>query len=293
MMARGKEVEKRLARRRLTGSFFALLFLLSTLVGVGVLAVLLVEVLRQGIVFLDWQFISSYPSRLPELAGIRAALLGSLWLIGFTILFSFPLGVGTAIYLEEYGPRNWLSAVIQVNISNLAGVPSIIFGLLGLTVFVRWFGLERSILAGSLTMSLLVLPIIIIAAQEAIRAVPSSLREASYALGATKWQTVCHVVFPQALPGILTGNILAVSRALGEAAPLLMIGAVTFIAFDPTSPLGRFSALPIQIFNWTSRPQEEFREIAATAIIVLLLVLLSLNAIAIFIRNKYQRRPEQ
>jgi phosphate transport system permease protein len=283
----------RLARRKRTGRLFAGLFLLTTLVGIAFLAVLLVEIFRLGVGRLDWGFITSYPSRFPDQAGIRAALLGSIWMIAFAIFISLPLGVATAIYLEEYAPRNWLRTVIQVNVSNLAGVPSIIYGLLGLTVFVRWWMLERSVLAGSLTISLLMLPTIIVAAQEALRAVPSSLREGSYALGATRWQTVWHVVLPQALPGIITGNILAVSRALGEAAPLITIGALTFIAFDPRSPLDPFTVLPIQIFNWTSRPQEAFREIAAAGIIVLLILLLSLNAVAILIRNRYQRRSEQ
>jgi phosphate transport system permease protein len=254
------------------------------------LAVLLFDVLRDGLAWLDWQFITSFPSRFAERAGVKAALAGSVWLIGLTALFSFPIGVATAIYLEEYAPQNRLTRIIQLNIANLAGVPSIIYGLLGLAVFVRALALERSVLSGALTMTLLILPTIIIAAQEAIRAVPSSLRQASFALGATRWQTVWHHVLPVALPGILTGTILALSRAIGEAAPLITIGALTFIAFTPQSPGDPFTVLPIQIFNWVSRPQDEFHGIAAAGILVLLIVLLSMNAVAIFLRNRYQKR---
>jgi phosphate transport system permease protein len=208
----------------------------------------------------------------------------------FTILVALPLGVMTALYLEEYAPESWLKTFIQINLANLAGVPSIIFGLLGLTVFVRWFGLGRSVLAGSLTMALLVLPIIVVATQEAIRAVPSSMRDASLALGATRWQTIWHHVLPYAFPGILTGNILAASRAIGETAPLVTLGALTFVPFVPENPLDRFTVLPIQIFNWTSKPQAEFHDLAAAGILLLLLVLLSMNSIAIILRQRLRKR---
>lgn len=238
-------------------------------------------------------------------AGVRTAILGSLWTILFTILVAFPIGVGAAIYLEEYATDNWLNRLIRTNINNLAGVPSIVYGILGLAIFVRTlepltsgsiFGYVdsvtangRTVLAAGLTLGLLVLPIIIINAQEAIRAVPQSLRKASYGLGATKWQTVWSHVLPNAIPGILTGTILAISRAIGETAPLVVVGASTAISFDPTSPFSKFTTLPIQIYQWTSRPQDEFRSLAAAAIIVLLIILLGLNASAIFLRNRFSR----
>jgi phosphate transport system permease protein len=251
-------------------------------------------------------FITRPQSSNPVIAGIRTALLGSLWTILFTILVAFPLGVGAAIYLEEYAFDNWLNRLIQTNINNLAGVPSIVYGILGLAIFVR--GLEpltsgaifgtvdpttangRTVLSAGFTLALLVLPIIIINAQEAIRAVPQSLRKASYGIGATKWQTVWSHVLPNAMPGILTGTILAISRAIGETAPLVVIGASTFITFDPNSPFSKFTTLPIQIYQWTSRPQAEFRNLAAAAIVVLLAMLLSLNAVAIVLRNRLSRK---
>ena len=259
--------------------------------------------------FISW-FSSDFVSR-PQTsealtAGVRTAILGSLWTILFTILVAFPLGVGAAIYLEEYASDNWLNRLIRTNINNLAGVPSIVYGILGLAIFVRAlepltsgevFGLVdpttangRTVLAAGLTLGLLVLPIIIINAQEAIRAVPQSLRKASYGLGATKWQTVWSHVLPNAMPGILTGTILAISRALGETAPLVVVGASTAISFDPSSPFSKFTTLPIQIYQWTSRPQDEFRSLAAAAILVLLIILLSLNASAILLRNRFSRK---
>lgn len=236
-------------------------------------------------------------------AGVRTAVLGSLWLITITITLALPIGVGAAIYLQEYAVDNWLNRLIQTNINNLAGVPSIVYGMLGLAIFVRTlepltsgavFGVTdsngRTILSAGLTMALLVLPLIIINAQEAIKAVPDSLRQASYGVGATKWQTIWTHVLPNAIPGILTGSILAISRAIGETAPLIVIGASTFITVDPDGPFSKFTALPIQIYQWTSRPQAEFRNIAAAAILVLLMMLLSLNAAAIFLRNRFSRR---
>ncbi len=253
--------------------------------------------------WLTFRFLSDTMSKTPEQAGVRTALLGSFLLILITLIVAFPLGVSSAIYLEEYaGNETWLSRVIQTNIDNLAGVPSIIYGILGLTIFVRAFnpitsgqifGVEgangRTILSAGLTMALLVLPVIITNAQEAIRSVPKSLRQASYGLGATKWQTIWHHVLPYALPGILTGTILAISRALGETAPLIIIGAATYITKDPSGLFSNFTAIPIQIYNWTTRPQQEFRNIAAAAILVLLIMLLSLNAAAILWRNKIQK----
>ncbi|MEE9202450.1 MAG: phosphate ABC transporter permease PstA [Dehalococcoidia bacterium] len=284
---------RNLNRRRRTGQVSYGLFLVATLVGIVALFLLLGDVFCKGVGWLDWQFLTSLPSRFPERSGISSALWGSLWLIGLTALFSLPIGVGTAIYLEEYARRGWLTRVIQTNISNLAGVPSVVYGILGLAAFVRALALGRSVLAGALTMTLLILPIVIVASQEAIRAVSASQRDASYALGATRWQTVRRIVLPAALPGILTGIILALARALGEAAPLIMIGALMFVPFVPTSPLDQFSVLPIQIFNWTARPQQEFRLIAAAAIIVLLAVLLTMNAAAVLLRNKYQKKAEE
>jgi phosphate transport system permease protein len=243
--------------------------------------------------WIDISFLTTPMSSNAAVAGIRTAILGSLWVIGITIAFAFPIGVGAAIYLEEYATDTPLNNLIETNIRNLAGVPSIIYGLLGLAIFVR--ALEsitagRTVLSAGLTMGLLILPVIIINAQEAIRAVPSSIREASYGLGATKWQTIWNQVLPAAMPGVLTGTILALSRAIGETAPLIVIGASTFILSDPSSPMSKFTALPIQIYQWTARPQPEFRAVAAGAIIVLLILLLSMNASAIFLRQRYRRK---
>jgi phosphate transport system permease protein len=258
---------------------------------------------------LEWKswlslgFLSRTMSSDPARAGVRTALLGSLWMMAITLAVAFPVGVASAVYLEEYAGRGRINRVIQTNIDNLAGVPSIIYGMLGLAIFVRAlgpltsgevFGVTdtngRTILSAGLTMALLILPVIIINAQEAIRAVPGSLREAAFGLGATKWQTVWGHVLPYALPGILTGTILALSRAIGETAPLIVVGASTFIVADPTGPFSKFTALPIQIYNWTSRPQDQFRDIAAAAILVLLATLLSINAAAILLRNRFSRR---
>ncbi|MGD8864559.1 MAG: phosphate ABC transporter permease PstA [Anaerolineales bacterium] len=260
--------------------------------------------------FFTWikpDFVITPQSSDPLQAGVRTAILGSLWTIAITILFAFPIGVGAAIYLEEYAGDNWINRVIQININNLAGVPSIIYGILGLAIFVRLlepissgvvFGAVedpttangRTILSAGMTLGLLILPLIIINAQEAIRAVPSSLRQASFGIGATKWQTTWSHVLPSAIPGILTGTILAISRAIGETAPLVVVGASTFITKDPTGPFSKFTTLPIQIFQWTARPQAEFRNIAAAAIIVLLLLLLTMNASAVLLRNRYRRQ---
>jgi len=261
-------------------------------VGVLILGVLLFHVTWEGFPWLDMQFINDFPSRFPKKAGINSALFGTLWLIGFTALFSVPIGIGAGIYLEEFGNKNYFSRFVDLNISNLAGVPSIVYGMLGLVIFVRWFGFGESVLAGSLTMSLLILPIIIIATREALRAVPGTIRQAAFALGATRWQTVYAHVLPQAFPGILTGIILALSRAIGETAPLIMIGALTYVAFVPEGPMDEFTALPIQIFNWASRPQKEFHELAAAGILVLLFVLLLMNSIAVIIRHRLENKNQ-
>jgi phosphate transport system permease protein len=287
-------VNSPLTARKRWGALFLVLCLVATLFGIVALAILLWDVIGDGWTRLDWDFITSFPSRRASTAGIKSALVGTLWVITLTALFAFPVGVGAAVYLEEYAPDNRLTRVIEVNIANLAGIPSVIYGLLGLGVFVRWMQLQRSILAGALTLALLVLPIIIIASREALRAVPRSIREAGYALGATRWQVLRAQVLPVALPSILTGTILALSRAIGETAPLITIGALTYIAFlpefSPEGLLSQFTVLPIQIFNWISRPQEEFHVNAAAGIIVLLVVLLALNAAAILLRNKYQQK---
>lgn len=246
--------------------------------------------MTQGIGYLDFQFLTSLPSRKPENAGVYTALIGTVWLMAVVAPVSLLIGVGTAIYLEEYASKNRFTNFIQINISNLAGVPSIVFGLLGLTLFVRALTLGTSVLAAGLTMSLLVLPIIIVAAQEAIRSVPSELREASLGMGATKWQTIVRVVMPAAIPGILTGGILALSRAIGETAPLVVLGLPLFLAFLPRTVFDMFTVLPMQIYNWTGRPQEEFQSLAAAGIIVLLVLLILMNSIAVLIRNKFQKR---
>ncbi len=283
-------MKSRLARRKRIGEIFAVCSLASTLLGLGFLAILLFDIFRDGLPWLDWQFITSFPSRFPEEAGILSALVGSLYVITLTVLFGLPLGVGAAVYLEEYAPKSPLTSLLNINIANLAGTPSIVYGLLGLGLFVNGLRLGKSVLAGALTLTLLVLPLTVIAAREAIRAVPDSIRQAAYAVGATRWQVIRHHVLPYAAPGILTGLILAISRAIGETAPLIMLGALQFVPFLPQNLLDYFTVLPIQIFNWTSRPQREFHEVAAAGIIVLLIVLLALNATAILLRNKYQRR---
>ncbi len=290
MTARQMTAGVRLRVRKLKGVIFLLLCLLAVGVALAALLTLLVDVARDGVPRLSWDFINSYPSRFPERAGIKAALYGSAWMIAITIMVALPLGIGAAVYLEEYAGKNWFTAILEVNISNLAGVPSIIYGLLGLQLFVRAMDLGRSVLAGGLTMALLVLPIIIIASREAIRAVPPSMRDASYALGATKWQTVRQAVLPYALSGIMTGNILATSRAMGETAPLITIGALTFVPFVPDGPFSPFTVLPIQVFNWVSRPQAGFHQAAAAGIVVLMIMTLGLNLAAILLRNRFQRR---
>lgn len=279
------------ARRNYLGSrIFGWLCATSTFVCVAALVGLLVTVAVNGIPWLSWTLVSSYPSRFPEKAGVLSSLMGSLWLIGLTGLIAIPTGVGAAVYLEEYAASSWWRKLVQLNIANLAGVPSIVYGILGLGLFVRAMSLDRSVLAGALTLTLVVLPIVILSTQEALRSVPGTIRQASYALGATRWQTVWKQVLPAALPGVMTGVILAIARALGEAAPLVAVGAAAYVAFVPQSLGDEFSALPLQIFHWAELPQEEFHGLASAAIVVLLSLLILMNAGAVFVRARYGRR---
>ncbi|WP_130807256.1 phosphate ABC transporter permease PstA [Senegalia massiliensis] len=280
-----------LKKRKLIDKFFHGLVFGTTLFALIVLFILLFDIFKDGTKWLNLDFFTNFTSRFVEKAGIKAAITGSIWVIFVTIIFSFPIGVGTALYLEEYSDdKSLLTRIIKLNISNLAGVPSIVFGILGLGIFVNTLGFGRSILSGGLTLTLLILPIIIVSSQEAIKSVPKELRYGAYALGITKWQVIKGVVLPYSLPGILTGSILAIARALGETAPLIMIGAVTFIAFTPESIFDKFTTLPMQIYNWSTMPQAEFHDLAAGGIIVLLILLLGANAISIILRNKYQSR---
>jgi len=275
---------------RFAGYAFYAFLLLSLTVGFVTLAVLLVDVFRDGIPYLDGQLLTNAPSSSPERAGARPAILASLYLGILIVAFSVPLGIGTAVYLEEYAHKErWYNRLLELNIQNLAGVPSIVYGILGLAFVVRGLGLGRVLLAGAIILTLVVLPTVIVASREAIRAVPDSIRQGAFALGATKWQVVRRQVLPAAIPGIATGSILSVSRGIGETAPLLLVGALTFVSINPTL-LGPYTALPIQIFQWISRPQEEFKFLAAAAIIVLLLMLLTLNAFAIWLRTRYQKK---
>ncbi|ANX12908.1 phosphate ABC transporter, permease protein PstA [Fictibacillus arsenicus] len=285
-----ESVKKRMGSRVAANGFAKFLFILATSFSLLVLGVLIYRILAEGLPYLSLDFITNFASRMPERAGIWAALVGTIWIMAVTAPVSFILGVGTAIYLEEYAKKNAFTKFIQVNIANLAGVPSIVFGLLGLTIFVRLAGLGSSVLAGGLTMSLLILPVIVVASQEAIRTVPREIREASFGMGATKWQTIRRIVFPAALPGILTGTILALSRAVGETAPLLVLGALAYVAFVPENLFSQFTVLPIQLYNWTSRPQEDFHMLAASGIIILMIILLIMNSIAVYIRNKFHKR---
>ncbi len=267
----------------------AVLFL-ATIFGIVVLLVLIVDVVLTAAPWFDAQFVSSFPSRTPSEAGIKSGLFGTLWLMGLTALISVPLGVASAVYLEEYAQDGWFLRLIQVNIANLAGVPSVVYGILGLALFVRFAGFENSLLSGALTLSLLILPIIIISTQEALRGIPSGIRQSAYALGATRSQVIWSHVLPMAAPGILTGVILSLSRAIGETAPLILVGALTFVSFLPRGAMDQFTALPIQIFNWTARPQDEFRGLAAAAIVVLMVLLFTMNLSAILLRNYFEER---
>jgi len=277
-------------KNRLKDQLFRIWGIACTLFGLILLTVFIGDILIDGIRRIDWAFITDLPSRKAEKSGIYTALMGSIWILLLTTIIAFPVGVAAGVYLEEYSKKNRLSAILEINISNLAGVPSIIYGLLGLEVFVRIMDLGASVLAGALTLSLLILPIIIVATREAVKAVPSSIRDASYALGASKWQTIWNQVLPASGGGILTGVILALSRAVGETAPLIVVGALAYVPFAPTNPMDEFSVLPIQIFNWISRPQHGFIENAAAAIIILLLITFIMNGIAVYFRNKWQKK---
>jgi phosphate transport system permease protein len=277
------------ARRSVTGAIFRWVFFGATALAIVLLALLLWSIVRSGWDYLSWHLISDMPSRKPEQAGMNSGIWGSIWIVIGSAIFSFIVGVGTAIFIEEYAPRNRFTLFVQTNISNLAGVPSIVYGLLGLVLFVEWLNMGRTLAAGAITMGLLILPVVVVSSQEAIRAVPLGLRQAAYGLGATKWQTVRHHVLPSAFPGILTGMILSMSRAIGETAPLIVVGASSLVLTRPDGPFSSFTAMPFQIYNWSARPQKEFEHLAAAAIIVLLIVLLSMNALAIVLRQRLSK----
>jgi len=292
-MEKKTRIQRRMKHRLLLNKIFELVFLSTIIISISVLFILVYDVMQKGLGSLDWDFIISMPSSRPAKSGILPALLGTLWVIVLTALISIPVGIGTAIYLEEYAnKRSWFFKLMNINIGNLAGVPSIVYGILGLTVFVQLLKIGPTILAGALTLSLLILPVIIVASVEAIKAVPSSVKEGSYALGVSRWRTITGVILPMATPGIMTGSILALSRAMGEAAPLIMVGAVGFVTFLPDSILDRYTLLPMLIYNWTSRPQDAFAQIAAAGIIVMLILLLLTNLTAIILRNKTQNRVD-
>ncbi len=266
------------------------LLFFSVFIAFLTLTALVIDILNDGLAWFDFQFFNSFPSRKPEIAGIKAAFFGTIWVMSITALLSIPIGVATALYLEMFADDSKFNRFIKVNISNLAGVPSIIYGIIGMAVFVEFFQMGRVILAGAFTMTLLILPIIIIASQEAIKQVPSYYMDAALALGATKWQAVVKIILPQSIPGIVSGFILAMSRAIGESAPMIAISALVYITFLPEGPLDRFTVMPIQIYNWISQPQDGFRGLAAAGIILLLIMLLSLNSFAIFLRDYFQKR---
>ncbi|MBL8021942.1 MAG: phosphate ABC transporter permease PstA [Leptospirales bacterium] len=277
-------------RYKIYGAIFQGFCFSTNALAIVFLVYLLGSVIFQGAGSLNWTLLSSYPSRFPEKAGIVAAIAGTLWMMALTAVVSIPLGIGAAIYLEEYAKPGRLIRLVRLNIQNLAGVPSIIYGMLGLTLIVRGMGLGRSILAGALTMALLILPVITIATQEALRAVPNSLRLAGFGIGMTRWQVVRYQVFPSALPGIMTGIILALSRAVGESAPLLLVGATAYSAYMPISPMDGFTVLSVQIYNWIDQPQKAFHDLSAAAIIVLLVILVTLNSAAIYLRQYYRKK---
>jgi phosphate transport system permease protein len=279
-----------LSRRKVKNALFSLLALAAIFISMVTLAGLLIDLVGRGGSSLDTQFLTSSPSRIPAKAGILPALVGTLWVTLLVALITLPIGIGAAIYLEEYAGRGRIARLSKINISNLAGVPSIVYGIFGLAIFVRGLDLGRTVFAASLTLSLLILPVVIISSAEALKAVPPSQREAAYALGATRWQVIRRALLPAAAPGILTGIVLAVARAVGETAPLILIGAVTFVTFVPTNPFeDKYTVLPIQIFNWANRPQEAFLEISAAAILVLIALMLLLNGAAIYLRARLSR----
>lgn len=283
-------IAKKHTGRQSRNQIFKWLFFLCTMFGLAVLILLITDTLMDGWSRLNFDFLTNFNSSRAENAGFFGAIIGSLWLMLVTTPVAIILSVGTALYLEEYAPKNKFTDFIKINISNLAGVPSVVFGLLGLAMFVRALALGNSVLAAGLTLALMILPVIVVASQEAIRAVPASVREASIGMGATKWQTVSRIILPAAIPGIITGIILAISRAIGETAPLVVIGVPTTLLVTPTSVFDSFQAMPMQIYSWVKMPNEEFQYIAAAGIIVLLVILLLMNSVAIFIRNKFSTR---
>jgi len=288
----GTRVEQpsNLQRRKTKATLTQWLLLLATGFALLVLIALLLDITSSGARWLSLDLFINTPSRKPGQAGLRPALLGTLWVIGLTAILAFPVGIGAAVYLEEYAPNNRWTRLLKTNIANLAGVPSVVYGLLGLSVFVSLFALGRTVLSSALTLALLILPVIIIASQESIRAVPPSLRLAAFALGATRWQVARDHVIPAAMPGIMTGIILSISRAMGETAPLLVVGAAAYVTFNPTGLMSKYTVLPVQIYEWARRPQQEFQDLAAAAIIVLLLLLLILNGTAIYLRQRFAKK---
>ena len=277
-------------KQRIIDAVFSKIGLISTVLGLIILAFFLTDIIKTGFTRIDWDFITSYPSRHAARSGILPSWVGTLWILCLTVLVSIPIGIGAGIYFEEYAPKNRFTYILEINIANLAGVPSIIYGLLGLELFVRYLGLGGSLLTGAFTLSLLILPIIIVSTRESLKAVPESIRLASFGLGATKWQTIWLNVLPASRGGIVTGTILALSRAVGETAPLIVIGALAYVPFVPSTPMDQFTVLPMQIFNWTSRPQYDFLVNAAAAIIILLSITFAMNGIAIYLRNRWQKK---
>ncbi len=277
-------------KNRLQDSAFKYFSIFNTFLGIVLLAVFVTIIVKTGIERLDWQFLTSLPSRFPEKAGIYTAIMGTLWILVLTMIFSVLLGVSAGIYLEEYARKGLFSKILEINISNLVGVPSVIYGILGLAVLNRYLGLGGSLLAGSLTLSLLIIPVIIVTTRESLKAVPKTIKEGAYALGATKWQTIRRQLLPAASGSIVTGVILALARAIGEAAPLIVVGALVYVPFVPKGPLDDYTVLPIQIFNWTSRPQMDFQINASAGIIVLLFITFLFNGISIYLRNRWQKK---
>ena len=277
-------------KQRVIDAVFSKIGLVATILGLVILAFFLTDIFKTGFTRIDWDFITSYPSRHAARSGILPSWVGTLWILCLTVLVSIPIGIGAGIYFEEYSPKNRFTYILEINIANLAGVPSIIYGLLGLELFVRYLGLGGSLLTGAFTLSLLILPIIIVSTRESLKAVPESIRLASFGLGATKWQTIWLNVLPASRGGIVTGTILALSRAVGETAPLIVIGALAYVPFVPSTPMDQFTVLPMQIFNWTSRPQYDFLVNAAAAIIILLSITFAMNGIAIYLRNRWQKK---
>ncbi len=277
-------------KNRLKDKAFQWFGVACTIFGLLVLAIFIGDITAEGIARIDWKFLTSYPSKRPEKAGLYSAMMGTLWMLGLTAIIAIPLGIGAGIYFEEYAKKSRLANILEINLANLAGVPSIIYGLLGLEIFVRSMGMGTSLLAGACTLSLLILPIIIVSTREALRAVPNSIRQASYGMGANTWQTIWHQILPASMGGILTGIILSLSRAIGETAPLIVTGALAYVAFVPETPMDQYTVMPMQIFNWISRPQHGFQVNAAAGIIILLCITFLLNGIAVFLRNRWQKK---